>query len=86
MYIHIGNNCVIKDKEIIGVFDIENTTISKKTRDFLNFAEKNNGIKNISTDIPRSFVVCNNNKKTTVFLSQLTTSTIFKRKLKNKIL
>ena len=85
MYIHIGNNFVIKDKEIIGVFDIENTTISKKTRDFLNFAEKNKKVINISTDIPRSFIVCIKNNETVVYLSQLTSYTILKRTEKIKI-
>lgn len=85
MYIHIGNNYVVKDNEIIGVFDIENTTTSKKTRDFLNFAEKNKKIINISTDIPRSFIVCLKNKETVVYLSQLNSFTILKRTEKIKI-
>ncbi len=85
MYIHIGNNYVVKDNEIIGVFDIENTTTSKKTRDFLNFAEKNKKIINISTDIPRSFIVCLKNNETVVYLSQLNSFTILKRTEKIKI-
>lgn len=86
MYIHIGNNFVVKDNEIIGVFDIENTTISKKTRDYLNIAEKNKKVINISTDIPRSFIVCLKNKEPVVYLSQLTSFTILKRTeiIKNK--
>lgn len=85
MYIHIGNNYVVKDNEIIGVFDIENTTTSKKTRDFLNFAEKNKKVINISTDIPRSFIVCLKNNETVVYLSQLNSFTILKRTEKIKI-
>ena len=85
MYIHIGNNYVVKDNEIIGVFDIENTTTSKKTRDFLNFAEKNKKIINISTDIPRSFIICLKNNETVVYLSQLNSFTILKRTEKIKI-
>ena len=85
MYIHIGNNYVVKDNEIIGVFDIENTTTSKKTRDFLNFAEKNKRIINISTDIPRSFIICLKNNETVVYLSQLNSFTILKRTEKIKI-
>ena len=79
MYVHIGNNCVINNKDIVAVFDIENSTISKKTRDFLSNAEKRKQLINISTDIPRSFVVCEKDSKTTVYLSQLTPFTNLKR-------
>ena len=84
MYVHIGNNCVINENEIVGVFDIENTTVSKKSREFLNFAEKSKKIINVSTDIPRSFVVCFRKSETFVFLSQLTAVTILKRTEKNE--
>ena len=40
MYLHIGNGECIKIGDIIGIFDLENTSISKRTRDFLNKAEK----------------------------------------------
>ena len=48
MFIHIGHDTVIIDKEIIGVFDMENTTVMKKTIDFLNNAEKNCQVKNVA--------------------------------------
>ena len=40
MYIHLGQNTVVNDKEIIGVFDLETTTVSKITRDYLSKNEK----------------------------------------------
>ena len=79
MYIHIGNNCIINDKEIVAVFDIDNSSISVKTRNFLNLAEKEKKIINISSDIPRSFIVCNKENKNYVYLSQLSSSTLQKR-------
>ena len=86
MFVHIGNDFIINDKEIIAVFDIDNSSISKKTREFLNKAEKEGIIINISTDIPRSFIVCENEKKEKkVYLSQLSSSTILKRIEKGKI-
>ncbi len=84
MFVHIGNNYVINDKEIVAVFDIDNSSISVKTRNFLNYAEKKGQIINISTDIPRSFIVCNKDNKNIVYLSQLSSSTIEKRINKNK--
>ena len=38
MYIHLGNNVMLPTSDIIGIFDLENTSISKRTRDFLNKA------------------------------------------------
>ena len=40
MYLHLGNNCVIPEREIIGIFDMDNTTVSKHTRHLLRLAEK----------------------------------------------
>ena len=40
MFIHIGHDTVVLDKEIIGIFDMDNTTVMKKTIDYLNTAEK----------------------------------------------
>ncbi|MCQ2451155.1 MAG: DUF370 domain-containing protein [Clostridia bacterium] len=84
MYVHIGNDFIINDEDIVAVFDIDSSSISVKTRNFLNNAEKNKEIVNISTDIPRSFIVCKKNNKNIVYLSQLSSSTIGKRINKNK--
>ena len=48
MYIHLGEDTVVNDKEIIGIFDLETTTVSKNTRDFLSFAEKRKEVINVS--------------------------------------
>ena len=40
MYLHIGEGKVVSKKNIIGIFDLENTSTSKKTREFLRINEK----------------------------------------------
>ena len=45
MYVHLGNETVVKEDEIIGIFDIETTTVSQKTRIFLEKAEKKQNCK-----------------------------------------
>ena len=58
MYIHIGQDTVIIDEEIIGIFDMENTTVMKSTVDYLNKAEKNGNVNNVAPfELPKSFVV-----------------------------
>lgn len=75
MYLHLGQNVVILDDDIIGVFDLDNTTSSKITRDFLSRAEKDGRVKSVGADIPKSFVVCTD-KGGTVYLSQMGTNTL----------
>ena len=40
MYLHLGEQKVVKKRDIIGIFDMDNTTVMKSTRTFLNNAEK----------------------------------------------
>ena len=79
MYLHLGQNVVVPTASVIGVFDTDNTTQSHITRNFLNQAEKNGQVINICEDIPKSFVVCEEAGKKTVYLSQLSSATLFKR-------
>lgn len=79
MYIHLGQNVVVEESTVIGIFDMDNTTESKITINFLNNAEKLGRIVNISEDIPKSFVVCQKNDNVTVYLSQLNPATLLKR-------
>lgn len=81
MYLHLGNDVVINTEKIIAMFDIDACTVSKKTRDFLASAQKNNEVINVSYELPRSFIVCENKGKTSVYISQLSTKTLSKRKL-----
>ena len=76
MYIHLGQNTVVSDKEIIGVFDLETTTVSKITRDYLSKNEKKKNVYYVSAELPRSFVVCEGRR---IFVSHLSPGTIGKR-------
>ena len=80
MYMHLGENTVVKLDEIIGIFDIDNTTVSKSTRDFLNLSEKRKEVINVSYELPKSFIVCSNKKKEKrVYISQISSTTLNKR-------
>lgn len=83
MYIHIGNNYVLREDEIVGIFDLDNTTISARTRLFLSKAEKKGNIVLTGNELPKSFIVTNKGNK--VFLSQLATVTLSKRRIGKKI-
>jgi hypothetical protein len=58
MYLHLGQNIVVPEADIIGIFDLDNTTSSHITRKFLSDAEKAGRVINVSEELPYSFVVC----------------------------
>ena len=79
MYIHIGSGVVLPSASIIGVFDMDNSTGSRDTVEYLNRAEREGRLINIAEDIPRSFVVSREGDRETVYLCQINTATILKR-------
>ena len=86
MYLHLGEETVVSDKNIIGIFDIENTSVSKHTKAFLNRSGKEKNIVTVSYEMPKSFVVCaDKDRYETVYISQISPATLKKRADKNKI-
>lgn len=80
MYLHLGENTVVRNDNIIGIFDMDTSTISKWTKDYLSNATKNKRIINVSMELPKSFVVCNENNEIKVYVSQISSQTLMKRK------
>jgi len=80
MYLHLGQNVVVPEAEVIGIFDLDNTTGSHITRKFLKDAEKAGRVKTVSDELPKSFVVSNAGNEIYVHLSQLSPQTLLKRK------
>ena len=79
-YLHIGQNVMLEDKRIIGIFDLDNTSSSKHTRQFLKLAEEEGVVLNACEDIPKSFVVCDHPyHRQIVYISQLNSQTLLKR-------
>ncbi|MBR0027570.1 MAG: DUF370 domain-containing protein [Clostridia bacterium] len=79
MYIRIEENAVVRDKDIIGIFDMDNTTVSRLGRTFLPKAEKNGLIINQTDDLPKSFVVTNTDGKTEVLMSSVSSKILANR-------
>jgi len=79
MYLHIGKNTVVRRTDIISILDLDNSSQSHITRDYLAKAEKAGMVINASEDLPKSVVVCDRG----VYLSQLASATLLKRSLEN---
>ena len=80
MFIHIGQDTVVIDKEIIGIFDMDNTTVMKKTIDYLNNAEKEKSVINVAPfELPKSFIICQTPKGKRIYISPVSVGTILRR-------
>lgn len=79
MFLHLGGDVVIPIKNIIAILDIETTTISKDTKEFLKIAEEEGFIESITNDLPKSFVIAEFDKKSKIFLSPISSVTLQKR-------
>ena len=78
MYLNIGNDMAVRDTSIIGIFDMDNTSTSKRTREFLAHAEKEGGVVPCD-DLPKSYVLTAEYGFQRVYLTGLNTSTLEKR-------
>ncbi len=80
MYLHLGQETVVMQDDIIGIFDLDNTTVSKATRDYLSKAEKRKQVVNVSFELPKTFVLTNNKTDgNKIYISQISSSTLLKR-------
>lgn len=75
MYLFLGGNITVRDDDVVGIFDIEECSVSRTTADFLNASQKRSQIINVSQDIPKSFVVCRDK----VYISNVSHNIIRKR-------
>ena len=78
MYLSIGNDMAVREKSIIGIFDMDNTSTSKRTQEFLNRAEKD-GLIVPCDDLPKSFLLTAEYGFHRVYLTTLSSSTLEKR-------
>lgn len=79
MYLHLGQNTVVRDREIIGIFDLDITSQSPRTRRYLNTAQRQGEVVAVTEDLPKSFVVTGKRGRQRVFISQLSTATLLRR-------
>ena len=71
MYLHLGQDTVVKMSEVVGIFDLETSTISKITREFLAKAEKSGKVINVSMEMPKTFILCKDHKYHRLYFSNI---------------
>ena len=81
MYLHIGNGKSVKKKNVIGIFDLDTSTVTKTGKDFINKSERRGEVEYDDDDLPRSFVLVEENKKYKVKLSLISSKGLTQRAL-----
>ncbi len=80
MNLYLGQSVSLPQEGIVGIFDLDNTTWSFRTRAFLERAEEAGRVVAVGDDLPRSFVLCQQGTgPATVYISQVNTATLFRR-------
>ncbi len=79
MYIHLGRDVVVRDHYIIGIFDLDKTTTGAISREFLSAAEGAGRVTNVSSELPKSFVVTVEDAMERVYISPISTATLNER-------
>ena len=78
MYLSIGQDMAVRDSAIIGIFDLDNTSTSPRTREFLAAAEKNGEVVPCD-DLPKSFILTAEYGFNRVYLTEYYSATLEKR-------
>ena len=79
MYIHLGNDVDVRTNTIIGIFDFDHCSVDKRSRSFLNKAQKNGEAVDVTQDLPKSFIVTAEDKKKRVYITNVSPATLAKR-------
>ena len=78
MYLSIGNDMAVRDSSIIGIFDLDNTTVTKRGREFLERAEREGQVVPWD-DLPRSYILTSEYGMTRIYQTSFSTQTLEKR-------
>ena len=79
MFLHVGNNKNIRTKNVIGIFDMDNSTVSSVTRKYLSVKQKQNLVESAMDEIPKSFVIYVDEGEYKICFSQLSTAALMGR-------
>ena len=78
MYLSIGNDMAVREHSVIGIFDLDNTTTSKRTREFLEQCEKEGQVVPCD-DLPKAFLLTDEYQLPKVYLTALNSQTLAAR-------
>ncbi|MBR6917427.1 MAG: DUF370 domain-containing protein [Clostridia bacterium] len=79
MYLHIGNNVIIKKSDIVGIFELDGKITTEETKKYLLSAQNAGRLVSAGDDLPKSFIIAKEDDGETVYLSHISISSLIKR-------
>ena len=79
MFLHIGGNVVVPMSSVIAIFDMDTATTSKDSKEFIKIAEEEGFVFPIAEELPKTFVITEINKKSKIYLTPISSTTLLKR-------
>ena len=76
MYLHLGKDTVVNTKNIIAILDLESTSVSRNTRDFLKIVEEEGFVRNVSEEIPKTFVLCESDGQSVSYITNISSKAL----------
>lgn len=76
MFLHVGNNKNIRLKSVVGIFDMDNATLSSVSRRFLSQKQREGLVETAIEDIPKSFILYKEKDEYRICFSQLSTASL----------
>ena len=79
MFLHVGNGRNIRTRDIFGIFDMDNATVSQITRKYLSSNEKNHTVETVADEIPKAFIIYKADGEFKICFSPLSTTALLGR-------
>jgi len=79
MYLHLGNDIIIKKSEIVGIFELDGKITTGETKNFLRRSQNEGKLESAGYDLPKSFVITKNEKGEKVYFSHISVASLIKR-------
>ena len=76
MYLHLGSDTVVNTRDIIAILDMDSTTVSKHSKDFLKVVEEEGFVRNVSDEIPKTFVICEIEGQSVVYITNISSKAL----------
>ncbi len=84
MYLHLGSDTVVNTKNVIAILDLESTSQSQNTRDFLKIVEEEGFVRNVSDEIPKTFVLCEIDGQSVIYITNISSKALAGRSARGK--
>ena len=76
MYLHLGKGTVVNTADIIAIMDLESSSISPNTRQFLKVIEDEGCVRNVSEEIPKTYIVCEIDGQSVVYVTNISSKAL----------